>query len=237
MAMNGMGGESLADTDDVPTTVEAMNETIADGTPELASAFLQCVEDLIEALQQISRGAGPWSDDAFTHATNCIEHMQGLAVDVLRKHGLRPRGEAERVAQHEARHSVIARKLGIQVARASAADGDARVTTRHQTRDLEKTIVVDLAGTIGDSSAEACEQDEDNAAKRAMCLVGMRHGIAEDAAPSVGLRAEAALVVERARKTAANLVAANQGAIMRVAGALAKGSVLGQAEIDKLIAE
>lgn len=235
MAMTGMGGELLADETDAET-IEAINDAIADGSPEIASAFLQCVEEMVEALQEISRGAGPWDDDPFQHATNTIEHMQALAVAVLTKHGIQPRGEAERVAAHESRHAVIARKLGLEVKRAVAGD-EACVTTRYQMRDLDKVIAVDLAGTIGDPSTTACDADEASASANAMRLVRLRRGMAEDGAPSEAALADAAAVVERARQRAAALVALNMDAIMRVANELAKGGVLDGAAIDLMIGE
>ena len=54
-----------------------------------ALALFSACGDFVEALLEISRGAGPWDNDPFEHCANTVEHMQGLAIDVLRKHGFR----------------------------------------------------------------------------------------------------------------------------------------------------
>ena len=46
------------------------------------------VRPLIEALEEISLGKGPFSRDQLTHAENCVEAMKGLAVKALAQLGL-----------------------------------------------------------------------------------------------------------------------------------------------------
>jgi len=41
------------------------------------------VKRLVEALKEISRGAGRYSHDSLTHADNCIEDMKELALTAL----------------------------------------------------------------------------------------------------------------------------------------------------------
>jgi hypothetical protein len=218
--MNEMAGEmSLADMPDAET-FEAMHETIADGSPELAQAFLQTVEKLIEALQQVSEAPGQGAS---------------IAHDALIAAGLTPRGRpVGGAADHEARHVVAAKKLGLVVERACAADGDARTNYSCWPRDLEKAVTVALAGPVG---GDPDPDDEASAYQRAEHFTRLHHGIALDAAPSAALRTEAAAIVERSRRTAARLVAENADAIRRVAAALADGRVLDGNAVDKLIEE
>jgi hypothetical protein len=43
------------------------------------------IERMRAALEEISRGEGPFSRDPLTHATNCIENMKQIARDALDK--------------------------------------------------------------------------------------------------------------------------------------------------------
>jgi hypothetical protein len=234
--MSEMHEMTIGDEPD-PTSFAEVDAAIAGGEPALAEQFLQATEEFVETLQQITLAEGQDDADDFTRARNAIDNMRALACDVLRKYGFTPRRsepDRESISAHEARHATIARKLGIEVKHASAG-ANPHVATRYQTHDLEKVIVTDLAGVIGDSSAAACALDENNAHARAMCLVRMNHAIAADAALPEALLAEAGRLVERARQRAADLVAGNMGAIARVAGALAKGGTLDGAAVDGLI--
>jgi hypothetical protein len=48
--------------------------------------------DFIEALQEISEAKGPYKSDPFDHCRACVTDMQRTAFEVLRKHGIAPRG-------------------------------------------------------------------------------------------------------------------------------------------------
>jgi hypothetical protein len=221
--MSEIGGEmSLADAPDAEPDFAAIDEMLAAGEPKLAEAFLETVERLVEALQQVSEARGD---------------PQRVAHDALVAAGLEPRGRLidGEAALHEARHVIAAKKMGLVVERACAADGDARINYSCHVHDFEKAIITALAGTIGDPDRQACADDEHNARARALQLARMRNGLALDAAPSEAVLAEAARVVVRARHRAADLVAANMDAIQRVANALAKGAPLDGAAIDRLI--
>ena len=58
-----------------------------------ALALLAATNDFVEALQQISFPHGRDAETELDRALNCIEWMQNVAHEVLRKHGLEPRGE------------------------------------------------------------------------------------------------------------------------------------------------
>ena len=51
---------------------------------ELAVLFASAPA-MLEALKEISRGAGPFSRDPLTHADNCIDAMKSLARDAIAK--------------------------------------------------------------------------------------------------------------------------------------------------------
>jgi hypothetical protein len=134
--MSELDEMSLAALPDAET-FEAIDEAIAAGEPELALAFLQTVEELVEALMLISEAKGP---------------TQRIAHDALVAAGLTPRGRLINSdnAAHEARHVIAAKKMGLVVERACAADGDARINYSCHVHDFEKAIITALAGTIGD---------------------------------------------------------------------------------------
>lgn len=46
--------------------------------------------DFIEALQAVARAEGRFNRDPQIHMQNCLQDMQRVAVDVLRKHGIKP---------------------------------------------------------------------------------------------------------------------------------------------------
>src|SRR5690348_1561026 len=46
-----------------------------------------------EALQEISEAKGAFKRDPFEHAKSCIRDMQEIAIDVLKRHGIEPRGK------------------------------------------------------------------------------------------------------------------------------------------------
>lgn len=48
--------------------------------------------DFIEALQDITEAKGAFKRDPFEHAKSCITDMAQTAIDVLKKHGITPRG-------------------------------------------------------------------------------------------------------------------------------------------------
>ena len=51
----------------------------------LESELRDRIEELEEALRQIAKGEGPFSRDPLTHAANCVENMQKIAIDALQK--------------------------------------------------------------------------------------------------------------------------------------------------------
>ena len=53
----------------------------------------ELIEDFIEALQEISEAKGAFKKDPHEHAKSCIRDMQATAIDVLKKHGVKPRGQ------------------------------------------------------------------------------------------------------------------------------------------------
>jgi len=50
------------------------------------------LDDLIEALQEISEAKGAFKRDPFEHAQSCIRDMQEIAIAALTKRGIKPRG-------------------------------------------------------------------------------------------------------------------------------------------------
>jgi hypothetical protein len=50
-------------------------------------------ECFIEALQEITEAKGAFRQDPFEHAKNVIRDMQALAIEVLTRHGIKPRGQ------------------------------------------------------------------------------------------------------------------------------------------------
>jgi hypothetical protein len=48
--------------------------------------------DFIEALHEISEARGAFKMDPFEHAKSCITDMAQTAINVLKKHGIEPRG-------------------------------------------------------------------------------------------------------------------------------------------------
>lgn len=51
---------------------------------ELAALYA-AAPAMLEALREISRGAGPFSRDPLTHADNCIDAMKALAIEAIFK--------------------------------------------------------------------------------------------------------------------------------------------------------
>jgi len=51
---------------------------------ELAALYA-AAPAMLEALKEISRGAGPFSRDPLTHADNCIDAMKALALEAIAK--------------------------------------------------------------------------------------------------------------------------------------------------------
>jgi predicted pyridoxine 5'-phosphate oxidase superfamily flavin-nucleotide-binding protein len=143
------------------------------------------------------------------------------------------------VSVHEAGHAVASRILGIEVL-VAAAGANPEVRTRFRTTDLEKVILVDLAGAAAElfqndstSAGHEWQKDETNALSRALRILLRKHGVAE---VTDALRADAAELVESLRAPAAALVEENWPAIERLASRLAAGGVLGQSRIDALMA-
>lgn len=52
---------------------------------------MDALEDYIDALQQITEAKGRFNRDPVTHTHNCLCDMQAIAINVLRKHGIKPR--------------------------------------------------------------------------------------------------------------------------------------------------
>ncbi len=50
-------------------------------------------ECFVEALQEITEAKGAFRKDPFEHAKNVIRDMQAVAIEVLTKHGIKPRGQ------------------------------------------------------------------------------------------------------------------------------------------------
>lgn len=48
------------------------------------------LDAMIEALQEITKAAGPFNRDPLIHARNCIQDMQATAVNVLKRYGITP---------------------------------------------------------------------------------------------------------------------------------------------------
>lgn len=55
-----------------------------DDWKELAALYA-AAPAMLEALREISRGAGPFSRDPLTHADNCIDAMKALAIEAIFK--------------------------------------------------------------------------------------------------------------------------------------------------------
>jgi hypothetical protein len=76
------------------TTAGETHDPIADVVNEMdAIHIVRCVnerDELLEALETISRGEGRFSRDPLTHADNCVEDMKAIATKALAK----ARGEA-----------------------------------------------------------------------------------------------------------------------------------------------
>jgi hypothetical protein len=72
---------------------------------------------------------------------------------------------------------------------------------------------------------------------RALSIVLLRRGLSRDAVVTDAMQAEAAVLVERLRVRAEQIVEANWPAIQRVAAALAYGRTLNAAEVDALLEE
>jgi hypothetical protein len=51
------------------------------------------MDDLIEALQEISEAKGAFKKDPFEHAKSYIVDMQELAINALKARGIEPRGK------------------------------------------------------------------------------------------------------------------------------------------------
>ena len=54
---------------------------------------MSVLSDYEEALQQISKAEGRYNMDPNEHAKNCIIDMQKIAINVLKKHGIVPKGK------------------------------------------------------------------------------------------------------------------------------------------------
>lgn len=48
--------------------------------------------EFVEALQEISEAKGAFKRDPFEHCQSCVRDMQEIAIAVLTKHGVKPRG-------------------------------------------------------------------------------------------------------------------------------------------------
>jgi hypothetical protein len=141
------------------------------------------------------------------------------------------------IALHEAGHAVVARLLDLEVTKV-AAGMDAGVRTRYQLTEgnLEKAIIVDLAGQLAELHGlqERWQTDERNALSRALRIVLLRRGLRDDQLTDE-LRADAETLVAQLRAEAETLVGDNWAAIGRVAFALADHP-LTQREVDALLA-
>lgn len=58
--------------------------------PRADMYLIAAAPDLLAALEEIAKGAGPFSRDALTHASNTIDYMKEVANAAIRK----ARGEA-----------------------------------------------------------------------------------------------------------------------------------------------
>jgi hypothetical protein len=150
------------------------------------------------------------------------------------------------ICLHEAGHCIAARIVGIEVVSAVAGD-DPGVRTRHRpattpAEDMsinERLVLIDLAGAAAEwmRLRQVWATDERNAMGRALAIVILRRGLARDVEVTSEMREEAAELVERLRVQAADMVEKNLPLIVRVAGALAGGATLTQADIDDLMQE
>jgi hypothetical protein len=140
------------------------------------------------------------------------------------------------ISLHEAGHAVVARLVDLEVTKAMAGkDAGVRTRWRMTEIDLQKAILVDLAGQLAalHGLRERWQTDERNALSRALRVVLMHHGLRDEQLTDE-LRGEAAELVEQLRAEATTLVADNWAAIGRVAFALADHP-LTQAEVDALL--
>ncbi len=155
------------------------------------------------------------------------------------------------VAIHEAAHATIARVLGLNVKRAAARPGDARVVTKYRVnvpkaqwaQTVSKLLLVDLAGCSAERRAtgkfpdgKAWQADRRNAISRALRLVVLDEHQLDDDELNDSHRDEAEAIVAALRPTAAALVEEPWAQIERVAAALADRRILTGSDVDALMA-
>ena len=90
--MNGLQSKDTpkTDTDSSVTTVTVRvgsTESVRISCPANNAAYIVLAvnahEELVEALREIAKGAGPYSQDQLEHATNTIQAMKDLANEAI----------------------------------------------------------------------------------------------------------------------------------------------------------
>jgi hypothetical protein len=139
-----------------------------------------------------------------------------------------PMIELELVHIHESAHAVIARRLGVEVARVVCDPAGPYVTTRHprggstarRIAMLQRLALIDLAGAVIELEPEAADTDEANARRRCAEIIRLRHG-----GNDVTQSDEAAKLLAELRATVEDMVMAALPEIMQMAAALAAGDL------------
>jgi hypothetical protein len=61
--------------------------TVHGDNAEADAKLIALVSDMVKALQEITKGEGRYSRDPLEHASNTIEDMRAIAIDVLARVG------------------------------------------------------------------------------------------------------------------------------------------------------
>lgn len=189
------------------------------------------------------------------------EFRRALAREAKRIKEVKER-EAE-IAYHEAGHAVVARVLGISITHATmlpdqtslASVGIEATSLAHNANQVDALVVVSFAGPHSQSryrparkaddwerKANNWDADIEQMSSWAASIVALRHGlpVPEDGAIAPfpdSLKPEVGSLLEQLSDKAEAMVIDNWRAITRVAEALLARSILGQQDVDHLIAE
>lgn len=83
--------------DDSVDCIGLTTDTIVDGGNAAVAVIADCIDaeanarlfvaapTMLAALEEIAKGAGPYSRDPLTHAENCIDSMKALAAAAIAK--------------------------------------------------------------------------------------------------------------------------------------------------------